>query len=261
MFNINNDHMKNIFLKLTLLLTGFLFITGCLDQDRVDFGKGPKIVQFAKASETKSFVQKGTGELTDYNVVIQSFGGNNMPTTEPITVTVAVSASSQAKDGVEVTIPNKTVTIPAGETSANLLVKVNADELTVGTPKQLVLEIVSSTQTVSNGKQKMNIKLQAICESKLAGEYVYTNGTKLPATITSTGVGTYKVSRDNAYQSAYYFNFSDNCGKLLVTGSYLTDAGYPASGSGTVDPITGDITIEYEASGLFAKRTMILKKL
>jgi len=253
--------MKNIILKLTLLLAGFIFITGCLDQERVDFGKGPKVVQFQKASETKSFVQKGTGELTDYNVVIQSFGGDNMPTTEAITVTVAVAASSEAKDGVEVTIPTKTITIPAGSTSANLLVKVNADKLTVGTPKKLVLEIVSASQTVSNGKEKMTATLQAICESKLAGEYVYTNGTKLPATITSTGVGTYKVSRDNAYQSAYYFNFSDNCGKLTVTGSYLTDAGYPANGTGTVDPVTGTITIEYEAPGLFAKRTMILQKL
>ncbi|ROI08143.1 hypothetical protein EGI11_10880 [Chryseobacterium sp. H3056] len=253
--------MKNIILKLTLLLTGFIFITGCLDQDRVDFGKGPTVVQFAKATETKSFVQKGTGELTDYNVVIQSFGGDNMPTTEPITVTVAVAASSEAKDGVEVTIPTKTVTIPAGANSANLLVKVNADKLTVGTPKQLVLEIVSSSQTVSNGKEKMSIKLQAICESNLAGTYVYTTGTKREVTVKATTTGNYTVSGDNAFSSAYSFNFSDNCGNLTVTGGYLTDNfGIPVSGTGTVDKTTGNITINYTAEGYFTARPMTLQK-
>lgn len=253
--------MKTISLKLIMLLSGFLFLTSCvLDQDRVDFGEGPVIAQFQKATASQLFIQKGTGELTDVKVKIESYGGDNMPTTNPVTVTVGVAAESQAKEGVEVTIPNKTITIPAGQNAAELLVKVNADKLTVGTTKKLVLEIVSSSETVSNGKQKMTVNLQAICASNLAGNYVYTNGTKKDVVIKSTGTGTYEADRDNAYQSAYAFTFSDNCGVLTVTGGYLNDLGYTASGTGTVDKATGDITITYTAAGLFANRTMILKK-
>ena len=136
----------------------------------------------------------------------------------------------------------------------------NADKLTVGTPKKLILEIVSSSQTVSNGKHKTTVTLQAICESKLAGEYTYTNNGRA-VTIKSTGTGTYEASRDNAFASPYPFKFSDNCGVLTVTGGYLTDNfGIPVSGTGTVNKTTGDITFSYTAEGYFANRTMILKK-
>lgn len=253
--------MKNISLKIIVLLTGLLFLSSCvLDQDRVDFGEGPKIVQFQKASETKSFVQKGDGVLVDYMIPIQSFGGDNLPSTTDVTVTVAVAASSVAKEGVEVTIPNKTVTIPAGQSSANLLVKVNPDKIVVGSPRNLVLDIVSASQTISNGKERTTSKLQTICASNLAGEYVYTVGHMKNVTITADGVGKYKVNRDAFYGSDYEFSFSDNCGNLTVTGGVLSAAN-AQSGTGTVDNVTGDITFSYTILGTaVSNRTMTLKK-
>lgn len=253
--------MKNISLKFLTLITGLLFLTSCvLDQDRVDFGEGPVIVQFQKSSDSKSFIQKGDGQLVDLNIVLESFGGDNLPTTSPVTVTVGVAAESQAKEGEEIVIPTKTITIPAGKNSANLLVRVDPEELTVGTPTKLVLEIVSASQTISNGKHKITVELKAICDSDLAGEYTYTNGSKKPVTITATGTGTYRANRDNAFVSDYYFDFSDNCGNLTITGGYLEDAGVPISGTGTVDPVTGTITIKYTAEGYFENRTMIMTK-
>ena len=243
------------------MLTGFLFLTSCvLDQNRDNFGEGPVIVQFQKATANQSFVQKGTNELTNVKAVIESFGGDNLPTTSDITVTIAVSTVSEAKEGVDVIIPNKTVTIPAGKNAADLILQVNADKLTVGTPKKLVLEIVSSSQVISDGKGKMTITLNAICESNLAGSYTYTTGSKKSVTVTSNGTGTYMVNRDNAFNADYAFTFSDNCGVLTVTGGDLSGMGYPVSGSGTVNTATGDITIIYTVNGQFPNRTMVMKK-
>lgn len=257
--------MKNITSKIVFLLMGFLFLTSCvLDQDETNFGEGPKVVQFSSSSTTGSFVQKGTGETTDYNIVVQSFGGDNLPSSQPVpvSVTVAVAANSQLKEGNEFTIVNKTITIPAGESSANIVVKVAADKIPVGAAKTLILDIVDASQTISNNRGQITAALSTICESNLAGEYVYTVGTLKDVTISKDGTtpGKYKINRDAFYNSDYAFNFSDNCGVLTVTGGVLSAAN-AQSGTGTVNSVTGDITFSYSIAGTAVQnRTMTLKK-
>ncbi len=257
--------MKNIVLKLFVLLISVFALQSCLLDDTVkDFGQGPIVTQFPSASATGNFLQDGSGKVYDYKVPIQYFGTDNTPLSQDVTVTVAVAADSQAKEGVHVTIPNKTVIIPAGSNVGELLIKVNSDVLEASNPPILKLQIVESSQKVSSNKNITNIKLQAVCPSNLAGNYNYVraDGTVIKAaTIKSTGVGTYEVSGDAAFRTNYPFNFSDVCGKITVTGGYLNDNfGIPVSGSGSVDKATGKITITYTAEGYFENRVMTLVK-
>ena len=256
--------MNNKFLKIFVLLITMFSLQSCLlDQDVTDFGKGAIVTQFPSSSATENFLQDGSGKVYDYIVPIQYYGGNNIPLSEDVTVTVAVASSSVAKEGVEVTIPNKVVTIPAGSNVGELLVKVNSDLLDSSNPPVLTLEIVDSSQKVSSNKNIMYITLQAVCPSNLAGSYtlVRPNGLVKNITITSTGVGTYEVSGDARFAANYPFNISDVCGTIKVTGGYLTDNfGIPVSGYGSVDQTTGAITIYYTAEGYTSNLKMVYNK-
>lgn len=255
--------MKNIFLKIFLLLIAITSLQSCLDDTVRDFGEGPVVVQFPSMSATGNFLQDGSGAVYDYKIPIQYFGGDNQPLDKDVTVTVAVSSTSQAKEGVHVTIPNKTVTIPAGSNVGELVVKVNSAALDASNPPILTLEIVSSSMNVSDNKDLMNVKLQAVCPSNLAGEYTLLrpNGAIKNITITSTGVGTYEVSGDSRFGTNYPFNISDVCGKITVTGGYLPDNfGIPVSGTGYVDAATGNVVITYTVEGYFADQVMTYKR-
>lgn len=254
--------MKKYIYKCLILVAGLFVFNSCLDDHVTDFGKGPIVTQFPKASLSQNFLQDGSGATEEYIIPIQYFGAKNEPLDRAVEVTIAVSSDSEAAEGEEFEIPNKTVTIPAGKNAADLVVIINNDNLDPADPKDMVLEIVSSTETVSSNNNIVAVTLQAICPSDLAGKYVFANGTGVEVTVTETGTGTYEVSGDNAFVGGGYpFNFSDLCGELTVTGGYLPDNfGIPVSGYGTVDPETGDITIYYTAEDYFDNRPMIMIK-
>lgn len=254
--------MKNLSLKIILLLAGLFTLQSCLlDDEVVDFGKGPVVVQFPSASASKNFLKDNNNTVYDYKIPIQYFGGSNEPLAQDVTVVIGVSPTSTAKEGVEFSIPNKTITIPAGSNVGELLVKVNSANLDASNPKQMILEISSASQTVSSNKKITKVTLQAICPSKLEGDYIYANGSKSAVTVKSVGTGLYEVSKDNAFKADYPFTVSDVCGKITVTGGYLTDNhGIAVSGTGSVDNTTGTITINYTVDGYFANRQMILVK-
>ncbi|MFJ1329082.1 hypothetical protein [Capnocytophaga canimorsus] len=249
-------------LKIIFVLLGAFLLKSCLLDDNVtDFGKGPIVVEFAKKETSQNFLKDDSGKIYDYKIQVQYFGGNNEPLKEPVKLTVEVSDLSTAKEGVEFSIPNKEVVIPAGSSVGEFMVKVNSAQLDSENPKKMVLQIVNSSQTVSNNKKTTGVVLQAICPSDLAGDYVYLNGNEREVTIKSTGEGTYSVSADNAFRGKYSFEISDVCGKLKVTGGFLKDNhGIALSGHGNVDETTGNITIHYTADGYFENREMILKK-
>lgn len=253
--------MKTFSIKIILLLIGVFTLSSCLfDEDARDYGKGPIVVQFPSASDSENFLQDGVATSYEYEIPIEYYGGDNYePLDEDVTVTVAVSDDSEATEGVEFSISDKTVTIPAGSRTANLVVTVYVNELDATDPKAMVLEIVSSSQTVSSNKNVTSITLQAICPSDLAGSYVYSNGSGRDVTLTSTGTGTYSVSTDNYFRGYYPLYISDVCGTLTITGGYLQDNfGIAVSGYGSVDDDTGVITLVYTADGYFSERTMIM---
>lgn len=256
--------MKKIILKIFLTVIGVLTLSACLLDDTVtDFGKGPIVVQFPAKEASQNFLQDESNKVYDYKVPIEYFGKNGLPLDEDVTVVVEVDDSKEdyAKEGVEFSIPNKKVVIPAGSNRDSLLVKVNSKVLDSSNPKEMVLKIVESSQTPSDSKNLTKITLQAICPSALQGDYVYTTGRKRDVTIEATGAGTYTVSADDAFNSEYSFNISDVCGKLKVTGGFLQDNyNIAVSGTGSVDKATGTITIIYTADGYLSNKEMVLVK-
>ncbi|AUC20753.1 hypothetical protein BTO15_00880 [Polaribacter sejongensis] len=254
--------MKNIKILVLLFVSTFAF-TSCdalLDDYETDFGKGPIVTQFSNKEVTNNFLQDGTGIVYEYEVPIEYRGGNGTALNEDVTVTISVdAASSTATEGKEFSLGETSFTIPAGSQEATASIMVNSAELDSSNPLTAVIQIETSTQTVSDSNKTV-ITLQAICPSSLEGEYV-NQAYGDPTTITSTGPGTYTVSRGNYFTTAYSFNISDVCDNLTITGGYLADNfGIAQSGSGSVDPATGTITLTYTADGYFDARTLVLIK-
>lgn len=242
----------------SLVMLGLGACDALLDEDVTDFGKGPIVVQFHNKTVTNNFLQDGSDAVYEYEVPIEYQGANGEPLSEPVTVTIGVSSASTATEGVEFSLGETEFTIPAGQKTASAVIQVNSANLDAADPKTVVLDITSSSQTVSD-KNSTAITLQAICPSDLGGSYTYTNGKA--ATLTSTGPGTYEVSGDNAFVSNYPIYISDVCGNITVTGGYLEDNfGIPVSGTGTVDYENDQITIVYTVDGYFADRVMVLVK-
>jgi len=252
--------MKKIIKNINIILAVFIAFaaSSCLDDYETDYGKGPIIVQFSDKTVSQNFLQDGTGAVYEFSVPIEYQGGDGSALDEDVTITIAVNPSSTATEGVEFNLTGTEFTIPAGEKFAEASISVNSENLDASNPLTAVLEITTSSQTVSD-KNTIEITLQAICPSELEGDYTYIQG--YAVSLTNTGPGTYSISNDDYFGGAYPIYISDVCGVLTVTGGYLADNfGIPVSGYGSVDPDTGTITLTYTVDGYFANRTMIIEK-
>jgi hypothetical protein len=263
MFNFKIYKMKKIITKLILLMVVTFTVTSCLDEDAVDFGQGPIITQFSEKQVTNNFLQDGTGTVYTYEFPIEYQGSDGLALNEDVTITISVDgASSTATEGKEFSLGETSFTIPAGSKTAMASIMVNSAELDNTNPLTAVIQIDTSSQTVSDSN-KIAITLQAICPSKLAGTYVFSNGGKAGqvATVIETGPGTYEISEDPYFRGSYPIAISDVCNEVTVTGGYLIDNfGIPQTGSGSVDPVTGNINIIYTAEGYFALPISLIKQ-
>ena len=184
--------MRNISIRskvagLIMLMVAFSSCDAVLEQDKTEFGKGPILAQFAKASTTAKFLQDG--KIQTYNYPLTIIGGNNEPINEPVTVTISVDPSSTAVSGKEYTLEKTTYTIPAGEMSVNAEVKVITANLDSFNAKTLVLKVESSSKGVSD-RNKAKIVLQAVCPLNLnsfLGNYTSTTGTSSKTSVITLG--------------------------------------------------------------------------
>ena len=125
-------------------------------------------------------------------------------------------------------------------------------------PKKPVLQIDNALETVSDFN-RTEITLQAICESKIEGNYTYANGEMHDVTISEVSPGIFSVSSDNAFTSEFAFLITDICGNLTVVGGDIpSNFGILNSGFGTLDGETGNLTISYTVDGIYSDREMIL---
>ncbi|NRT15045.1 hypothetical protein HNP99_001392 [Flavobacterium sp. 28A] len=161
--------MKNLIKKskvaaLLLVMVGFSSCDAVLDQEKTDFGTGPVLAQFTNSSISANFIKDGTEQT--YNIPLTIVGGRNLALNEPIQVTVSADASSTAVSGTEYTLETTTFTIPAGEMTVNVPIKVATSSLDPFDAKTLVLKIDSSSKGVSENN-KTSVVLQAVCELDL----------------------------------------------------------------------------------------------
>lgn len=160
--------MKNIIFKFKYLVVALVILgtSSCdalLDDEVTDYGNTPVLVQFLEQSETANFIQTPENPVYTYEVPVTLIGGKNQPIDESVEVTVAVASESTAQEGVEFNLVDNTVTIPAGEMTANVPIEVLSENLDAFDPKTLVLEITSSSLTISEASTT-NIVLQAACQ-------------------------------------------------------------------------------------------------
>lgn len=242
------------------LLIVLLFSSCLFDNEVIDYGSGPVVVQFENTTITSNFLQTDDNTIYTYNIPIAILGGNGKSIDKDIEITISKDTTSTAKEGVEFKFSSgKTFTLKAGDTSVNAQIEVLSENLDALDPKTLVLQIVSSSETVSDNN-KTEITLQAICPSNLAGKYKYIDGVMRDVKITETGPGTYSVSSDNAFDGEFLFNISDVCSNITITTGIIEDFGFEISGSGTVDSDTGTIVLKYTVETFFTDRTMTLVK-
>jgi hypothetical protein len=227
------------------------------------------VAGFADSRTSLSFVSDGNEK--SFTLRMKVVGPTVMDVASPVTVTVAADPSSTAIEGTHFRIDQPNVTL---EPSNNLLGLFTITILTDGIIAPLddapvmVLMVTSASgdpSVINNGK-KIEVTLNYGCFSNLGGSYAVTteytayDGTisilNWTETITETGIGTYRTTRVGHWTPADLggtagFTFYDVCNVLSIPGQNLVDTyanWVEGTDFGTVDPVTGDLYMEYSIS-------------
>ena len=145
------------------IASSFMFSSCFVEDDKIDFGDTPVLVQFANSAVTANFIRDDVNPgIFTYDIPVVLIGGKNQPISKSVDVTVSIDPSSTATEGVEFNLLTSSLTIPAGQTSAPIQIEVLTENLDPDDPKTLVLSIDSSSLTISDSF-KTSIDLQAAC--------------------------------------------------------------------------------------------------
>lgn len=183
--------MKKIRIKLNIIIVMILAsftVSSCLlDDEKTDFGKGPVLVLFEKSEVVANFIKDESNAIYEYQVPIVIIGGKNEPLSEDVQITIALDPSSTATEGVEFDFTEKNITLPAGEMSVMALIKVNSKNLDPFNPKDVVLKITATSETIAEDPTT-SITLQAACKldmNSFVGTYTAVN-TRFTAPVIAT---------------------------------------------------------------------------
>lgn len=174
--------MKNQINKLKIfaliIIIGSFAFSSCdaiIDDFETDFGKGPILTQFVNTTDEINIIKDAANTPIDYEIPITFFGGRNVPLDRDVTVTIATSSDSEAKEGVEFELLSNTFTIPAGETTANASIRIFTGPLVPFEFKNIILEITDSSESVSE-TNTYTLALKALDQNTLAGTYEVIDG-------------------------------------------------------------------------------------
>ncbi len=261
--------MKNFKYLIVVLLVSFSFTSCVLDDDVQTFTEGPNVLLFPSAEVTGFFLNDDAADY-EYTVPLNITGGNGFPLGQDITATFEVDASSTATQGVEFDLVDSSgsVIIEAGNTFTNIPIIVHSGALDPANPATVVLNVTgsSSSNVVASGNRgQVTITLQATCSSNLGGTYQLSVMSSTGASnffpmevITEIDEGTYLTTQTGTWNAGTLigagapiegFIFNEVCGSIVIEQQNL--AGFFSNlveGTevlGSVDPLTGDITLEY----------------
>ncbi|WP_223033659.1 hypothetical protein [Hanstruepera marina] len=254
-----------------ILLAVSLTATSCvLDDDEQVFNEGPYVLAFPSAEVTGYFLNDNADDYT-YTVPLSITGGNGFPLDQDVNAMFEFDSSSTATEGVEFDFVDNSgsVTIEGGNTFANLPIVVHSGALDPANPATVVLNITggssaSNNNIVASGNTgTVTIYLQATCSSDLGGTYALTvtsdSGTSNfhPAEVlVEIEEGQYLTATSGTWDVGVLnggvregFIFQEVCGSIVIPQQNLAGIyGNLLEGTdvlGTVDPTTGDITLEY----------------
>jgi hypothetical protein len=158
-----------------LLAVTFTSCDAILDQEEIDFGKGPVLTTFTDSEAEVNIIKDAANTPKDFSFEISYAGGKNVALDKDVTVTIATKSTSEAKEGVEFELPVKTFTIPAGQTSATASIKILTAGLVPFDFKDIVLEIVDSSESIAENNT-LTITVKALGANSLAGRYEIITG-------------------------------------------------------------------------------------
>ena len=231
------------------MLVATLTTTACFDDQGVDTFFDGNQVEFNAANLpnglTQSYVRLNPTQTDVLNVQVNRVSTS---ATSAVTVNIEADPTSSAVEGVHYRLDSKSITIGAGEFVTNLPITVLTGNIDPSETPDLVLKITSATGAeISSNYGSLKVAIRVICDSDLAGTYVFENGNE--TTITEIGVGRYTIANLNL-MGGYYGqqftlagNFSDNCNALELFGDEPTN-GVAWRGSGVYDPTAKTITWE-----------------
>ncbi len=256
------------FRYLLIFIFSLFTANSCLvdDTTRYDLNDdGYNLAGFEASSQTLTSI--ADGEEYPFQLRMKVKGPTIMNITSDITVTIAADPASTAVAGVHYRIDNPSLVLSPGNNLLGLFTITMLTEQITETPSEATLILNTSAATgdptVTNNGKPITLKLSYACPSFLEGtydvttEYTATTGTVSTLnwieTITKTGIGFYRTERVGHWTIADLggtpgFTFSDVCGVLSVPGQNLVDLyanWVEGTDFGSVDPVTGDLYIEY----------------
>lgn len=260
--------MRKVYRILLLMLSVGIF-NSCLIENETDLDlndKGPNLASFEQ--NRTSFSAIADGEEYKFDVKMKVIGPTSMDIKNDITLTVAVDPSSTAVAGKHFRLDSPTLTLsPAnnllGLLPVTMLTKGIVTPLAVAPVLVLKVSQASGDDNIVNNGKTISINLNYACPSFLEGTYAVTtlytgydgavttlNWTE---TITNTGIGEYRTGRVGHWTQAALggtpgFTFNDVCGQISVSGQNLVDLysnWVEGTAFGSVDPVTGNLSIEY----------------
>jgi len=224
--------------------------------------QGPNLASFENDDITYS--QVATGDEYTFDVYVKMKGPTVMDITEDVNVTFDVDDSSTAIEGTHYRINDSSVKLTK---SGNYLGKLSVTMITAGIvaplpsdPTIVVYAKASGNNILGDGKPA-EIKLVYGCLSHFEGTYDVTTEFKnydgsvtilnWIETITKTGVEEYRTERVGHWDPSSLggvpgFTFYNKCDDFTVPGQNLVET-YSnwVSGSGSFDPETGNLFMEY----------------
>lgn len=234
--------MKKYLIKSISLILVVMTFSSCdaiLDQDKTDFGKGPVLTTFTDTETEVNIIKDVANTPKIYEFDISYSGGRNVPLDKDVTVTIATSPTSEAKEGKEFELPIKTFTIPAGETSSTASVKILTGGLVPFDFKDIVLEIVDSSESIAE-KNTITITVKALGANSLAGEYEILTGSYWRIGVLSSFATTGGGKRTIEALSETLYKHKDYVGSFSGNDWYFTvDANNKVTVL-TKDPFTGE---------------------
>jgi hypothetical protein len=232
-------YLLNKSIVLLLVAVAFSSCDAILDQDETDFGKGPVLTTFTDTETEVNIIKNAANTPVDYEFDISYSGGRNVALDKDVTVTIATSATSEAKEGVEFQLPTKTFTIPAGETSATASLKILTGGLVPFDFKDIVLEIVGSSESIAE-KNTITITVKALGANSLAGRYEILTGSYWRIGVLSSFATSGGGIRVIEALSETLYKHKDYVGSFSGNDWYFTvDANNKVTVL-TKDPFTGD---------------------
>lgn len=267
--------MKNTIKIFIALFASATLLNSCVVDDSVDvnFDQSDYVIGFKSDLAAESFFEDIGPVQKSYPIDVLG-GQDNRLLDEPITVNFEIDPASTATQGQEFNFLTEgtSLTIPAGSDFVGFPLEILTGGLNPTEPTVLILKL-TSTNSEGSVISSLNNTLQITfvgCQSTVDEfQYQVTTIRQSDNAVVKSGIESIEEISVNFFRTESTgefgpdsdfgpiaaqngFTFTDICGDITVASQNLASAfSNQVSGSGTVDPVTGDIVFNISIAPLF----------